>query len=40
MSPLLQVVVLALRGTVAIAVLTTLVGGIPRVVQLGLSVKF
>jgi flagellar biosynthesis protein FliR len=38
MSPLLQVAVLALRGTVAIAVLTMLVGGIPRVVQLGLAV--
>jgi flagellar biosynthesis protein FliR len=38
MSPVIQIVVLALRGVVAIAVLTTLVGGIPRVVQLGLSV--
>ncbi len=30
--------VLALRGAAAIAVLTTLVGGIPRLVQLGLAV--
>jgi flagellar biosynthesis protein FliR len=32
--------VLALRGAAAIAVLTALVGGIPRVVQLGLAVTF
>jgi flagellar biosynthetic protein FliR len=33
----MTVVVLALRGAAAIAVLTTLVGGIPRVVRLGLA---
>lgn len=32
--------VLALRGAAAIAVLTTLVGGVPRIVQLGLAVTF
>jgi len=32
--------VLALRGAAAIAVLTTLAGGIPRIVQLGLAVTF
>ena len=32
--------VLALRGAAAIAVLTTLVGGLPRIVQLGLAVTF
>ena len=32
--------ILALRGVAAIAVLTTLVGGLPRVVQLGLAVTF
>jgi len=32
--------VLALRGAAAIAVLTTLVGGLPRVVQLGLAIVF
>ncbi len=32
--------VLALRGVVAIAVLTTLVGGLPRIVQAGLAVTF
>jgi len=32
--------VLALRGVAAIAVLTTLVGGLPRIVQLGLAVTF
>jgi flagellar biosynthetic protein FliR len=31
-------IVLALRGAAAIAVLTTLVGGVPRLVQLGLAV--
>src|SRR5262245_57534221 len=34
----MTVVVLALRGVVAILVLTTLVGGIPRVAQAALSV--
>jgi flagellar biosynthetic protein FliR len=32
--------VLALRGAAAIAVLTTLAGGIPRIVQVGLAVVF
>ena len=32
--------VLALRGAAAIAILTTLVGGIPRIVQLGLALVF
>jgi len=32
--------VLALRGAAAIAVLTTLVGGLPRIVQLGLAITF
>jgi flagellar biosynthesis protein FliR len=32
--------VLALRGAAAVAILTTLVGGLPRVVQLGLAVAF
>ncbi len=35
---MLTLLVLALRGVAAIAVLTTLVGGIPRVVQLGLAI--
>jgi flagellar biosynthesis protein FliR len=35
---MLTLLVLALRGVIAIAVLTTLVGGIPRVVQLGLAI--
>ncbi|HSD88086.1 MAG TPA: hypothetical protein VLB44_11250, partial [Kofleriaceae bacterium] len=34
---MMLVVVLALRGAAAIAVLTTLVGGVPRVVQLALA---
>ena len=33
------VLVLALRGAAAVAVLTTLVGGVPRIVQLGLAVS-
>lgn len=32
--------ILALRGAAAIAVLTTLVGGLPRIVQLGLAITF
>lgn len=38
MSPLV-IGVLALRGAAAVAILTTLVGGIPRVVQAGLAVS-
>lgn len=34
----MTVLVLALRGAAAIAVLTTLVGGVPRIVRLGLAV--
>ena len=36
----MTIVVLALRGTAAILVLTTLAGGLPRLVQLGLAVVF
>ncbi|MBS1121426.1 MAG: Bacterial export protein, family 1 [Deltaproteobacteria bacterium] len=36
----ITVLVLALRGAAAILVLTTLVGGIPRIVQLGLAIVF
>lgn len=37
LAPLLVVLVLALRGAAAVLVVTTLVGGFPRVVQLGLA---
>ncbi|HEU0037296.1 MAG TPA: flagellar biosynthetic protein FliR [Kofleriaceae bacterium] len=37
---MIELLVIALRGAAAIAVLTTLAGGVPRVVQLGLAVVF
>ncbi len=37
---LVGILVLALRGGAAIAVLTSLVGGIPRIVQAGLAITF
>ena len=37
LAPLLVTLVLALRGAAAVLVVTTLVGGFPRLVQLGLA---
>lgn len=37
LAPLLVLVVLALRGAAAVLIVTTLVGGFPRIVQLGLA---